>query len=150
MELLKSFQLLKLSVRFLPYGTVAIAVCILISGCTMIPAVDKADENEVIKITADKSPPAKRGIRKVISSHMSEIVSCYEDALDSNPDLFGKVVISFDLGETGKVTDSSIVSSEIPNAKFNNCLTSRIKSWVFPPQAKNKVTTVRYPFFFSN
>ncbi|NJM09901.1 MAG: FHA domain-containing protein [Bdellovibrionaceae bacterium] len=48
----------------------------------------------------------KEAIRRVIREHIREIRSCYEKELQRSPDLYGKIVLEWDIEEEGRVTRS--------------------------------------------
>ena len=92
-------------------------------------------------------------IRRVIQANMRVIRTCYERQLNRNPDLFGKVIITWEIGEQGRVMSASVKSSELGEKggkEVGDCLVQNFKTWKFPEPPPNQQVTVSYPFFFSN
>ncbi len=89
-------------------------------------------------------------IRRVIMSQLRVIRTCYERELNRNPDLFGKLVLEWTIGEQGRILSVGTKSSELGNTNVAECVMSRLKTWKFPEPPPNEQVTVAYPFFFSN
>lgn len=92
----------------------------------------------------------KEAIRRVIREHLREIRNCYERELQRTPDLYGKIVLQWDIGEFGRVEDARVKSNEIGNNDVANCVISRLRTWKFPDPPKGVVGRVVYPFVFSS
>ena len=92
----------------------------------------------------------KEAIRRVIREHIREIRSCYERQLQSNPDLYGKLVIQWDIEEAGRVTRTEVKSNALGNDAVAQCIMSRLKTWKFPDPPQGVVGRVVYPFVFSS
>ncbi len=93
----------------------------------------------------------KEAIRRVIMANLRVIRSCYEKQLNRHPDLFGKLVLSWDIGEQGRVVATRVKSNELGNREVADCITDKLKGWRFPEPPANQVVVVEaYPFFFSN
>jgi hypothetical protein len=79
------------------------------------------------------------------------IKSCYEFQLNKNKELMGKLVLSWEIGEQGRVVSAKVRSNELGNAEVANCIMRNLKTWRFPEPPSNQVVEVEsYPFFFSN
>lgn len=92
----------------------------------------------------------KEAIRRVIMANYRVIKACYERELNRAPDLIGKLVIEWDIGEKGAVLRTAVKSNELGNRAVAECLMNRLKTWRFPEPPTNQVVTVAYPFVFSN
>lgn len=92
----------------------------------------------------------KEAIRRVIRANLTAIQKCYERELNRTPDLVGKLVIEWDIGEQGVVLRTGVRSNELGSREVANCLMARLKTWRFPEPPANEVVTVAYPFVFSN
>lgn len=92
----------------------------------------------------------REAIRRVIQANLRVIRACYERQLNRNPDLFGKLVISWEIGEQGRVVSAHVKSNELGNREVGDCVVDRLKGWRFPEPPSNQVVEVSYPFFFSN
>jgi hypothetical protein len=48
----------------------------------------------------------------------------------------------------GKVMQATTAETQMKNANVENCLASRIKTWVFPKPKGGGIVIVNYPFVF--
>lgn len=92
----------------------------------------------------------KEAIRRVIREHIREIRSCYERELQRSPDLYGKLVLEWDIEEGGRVSRCVVKSNALGNDTVASCISSRLKTWKFPDPPKDMVGRVSYPFVFSS
>jgi hypothetical protein len=92
----------------------------------------------------------REAIRRVIREHLREIRNCYERELQRTPDLYGKVVITWDIVEGGRVSQAGVSRNEIGSSAVGECIASRLKTWRFPDPPKDQVGRVSYPFVFSS
>ena len=93
----------------------------------------------------------REAIRRVILANLRVIRTCYERQLNRRPDLFGKLVLSWDIGEQGRVVAVRTKSNELGSREVADCIMDRLKTWRFPEPPSNQIVEVEaYPFFFSN
>lgn len=93
----------------------------------------------------------REAIRRVVRQNLRAIQTCYERELNRNPDLFGKVVIKWTIGEQGRVMRASVGSNEMAKApRVAECVRDIIRSARFPEPPTNEEVEVAYPFFFAN
>lgn len=89
-------------------------------------------------------------INAVVQRHRAEIRACYDSALQRNPKLSGKIVMSFSIQPNGIVSTVGVKESTIGDAGLESCIGSRIKSWVFPkPEAPVVTEVAAYPFYLN-
>lgn len=89
-------------------------------------------------------------INEVVQRHRSEIRACYDAALQRNPGLRGKVVVAFNIAPNGIVQSAVVKESTLGDSALGNCITSRVKSWVFPKPEAPVITEVSaYPFYLN-
>jgi predicted component of type VI protein secretion system len=101
---------------------------------------------EVISGTIDRE-----AIRRVILANIKTIRACYERELNRKPDLFGKLVLSWDIGEQGRVVGTRVKSNELGSQAVADCILANLKTWRFPEPPTNQVVEIEaYPFLFSN
>ena len=91
----------------------------------------------------------REAIRRVIQANLRSFRTCYERQLNRNPDLFGKVIIEWTLGEQGRVLSARTKSSEV-GSDVAGCVRDIIRTLRFPEPPANQEVTVVYPFYFSN
>ncbi|GAB4358476.1 MAG: hypothetical protein Kow006_26940 [Gammaproteobacteria bacterium] len=86
-------------------------------------------------------------IQLVFDRNKTAIYNLYNRALRTNPAMKGKVVIRLTISPDGKVTNISIVSSELGDQKLERKLVLRVKRFRFEP--KNvAATTLNYTMDF--
>lgn len=93
----------------------------------------------------------REAIRRVIRANLRVIRTCFERQLNRNPDLSGKIVLGWDIGEQGRVLATRVKSNELGNREVADCIMERLKTWRFPEPPTNQVVEVEaYPFVFKN
>jgi TonB family protein len=85
---------------------------------------------------------------KVIKRHQNEIKFCYEQELQKNPALAGKVAVAWTIDATGGVSEANISESSISNANVESCIEQRIRRWKFPEPQGGGVVNVTFPWIF--
>jgi len=90
----------------------------------------------------------KETVRRYIQSKMNQIRWCYQQEVQKNPDLAGQVVFQWIITPTGKVIGVKVVSSSLGNAAVEECIASRIATWIFPSPKGGGTVKVSYPFIF--
>ncbi|MBX3022556.1 MAG: AgmX/PglI C-terminal domain-containing protein [Bdellovibrionales bacterium] len=92
----------------------------------------------------------KTAIRETVRSHAKEILACYDAQLESKPELEGRLIMQWDIGEKGKTANVRVVQPFEP--AVDDCVALKIESWTFPtePSEKGKVGRIVFPFVFSS
>jgi len=89
-------------------------------------------------------------INAVVQRHRAEIRACYDAALQRNPNLRGKVVVAFMIQPNGIVSFAGVKESTMGDSGLQNCIVSRVRTWVFPKPEAPVVTEVSaYPFYLN-
>ena len=84
-------------------------------------------------------------VQRRILARREELVACYEQALQGNPTLEGKLALTFDVSIEGKVTAASVDKSAAGAlAATGACMAERIKQWTFSSRGKPGLTRVVY------
>jgi pSer/pThr/pTyr-binding forkhead associated (FHA) protein len=93
----------------------------------------------------------KEIIQRVIRKHRREIAFCYEQALQKNKTLAGRVKVKFTISGTGDVIAALVQkgSSTLKDSSVHSCMSSKIRRWVFPEPKGGGIVVVNYPFNFS-
>ena len=74
---------------------------------------------------SDDGDGSKGDIAKKVASRAQAVKACYETALRDNPDVSGKVKVSFTVGTAGTVTDVTVSGAE---GGFKDCIEGKFKS----------------------
>lgn len=82
-------------------------------------------------------------VRRVIRRHIAEVRFCYEQSLQSRPDLEGRVAIRFVIAPGGSVQMSAVAENSV-DARVGSCVNDAVRRWTFPQAASP--TGVTYPF----
>lgn len=85
-------------------------------------------------------------IQATIAKYLSQIRACYEEQLQANPGLAGQVTMDFVIGGQGDVTTAKVGRSTLGNSAAENCIATRMRSWVFPKPVGGVNVKVNYPF----
>ncbi len=90
-------------------------------------------------------------IRSVIQRNLSKIRFCYETQLAKAPQLEGKIVVSFTIGQNGNVTSATDASeAAFPEKKVTQCVLMRFRQLEFPKPLGGGVVNVKYPLVFKS
>jgi C-terminal processing protease CtpA/Prc len=92
----------------------------------------------------------KEAVRKIIRKNLASFKKCYDNEVNDNPDIGGKVVLSWDISDTGELKTANIKSSDLKNLNAEECIVSTVKTLKFPEAAKGTTINVSYPFVFAN
>ena len=88
-------------------------------------------------------------IRKVMKSHNKAIQGCYETELAKDDSLNGKLMVSFIIGEDGKVLAAEMKSDGVGSAALAECVLQRVGAMGFPAPTGGAVK-VSYPIVFQS
>jgi TonB family protein len=89
---------------------------------------------------------SKETIRRTIHRNLNQVRFCYEQGLQTRPDLQGRVAVRFIIGASGEVRVAAIESSNLNDARVDACITSAVKRWSFPAPDGAGIVSVTYPF----
>lgn len=90
----------------------------------------------------------KEEVGAVIHGHMGEVRYCHEAAMLQNPKIEGRLVIQFKIDPRGRVEMASTEYSTLPKGSLEECVRTRLVSWMFPKPRGGVHVTVSYPFNF--
>lgn len=97
---------------------------------------------------AQNSTLDQNSILDVIKKNKRGIQACYEQELQKNPELQGKVVLKLTVGEDGKVSEYEIESSTLDNEEVHKCMLTRVRRWQFP-KPEGGPASFSLPFVFT-
>jgi len=110
-------------------------------------------KDKAVKITPsakfDMSGGGKldRGVvKKYIRKQLAKIRWCYQKAFQKNPELEGKITVSFIISPTGSVMSAKVVASTLGDKDLEGCIEKKIRTWRFPAPSGGGVVKVNYPF----
>ncbi len=85
-------------------------------------------------------------VKAVVSAKTPQVRACYEKELKKSSGLSGKVVVSWTISASGKVSGARMVRNTTRNSAMVPCMIRAVSSWTFP-QAESPFD-VEYPFVF--
>lgn len=85
-------------------------------------------------------------IRRVVRRHLNEVRFCYEQQLNTRPDLEGRVVINWIISPTGAVQRATVANSTLRDQQVEQCIAQAVRRWTFPAPDGGGVVGVNYPF----
>lgn len=104
------------------------------------PRVRKVYRHKTVTYEGEK-------VREVIVRRSGEIRACYAAVTKKNPNVYGTLVLEWEIGGLGKVGKVSVVESL--RRELDSCIASRLKTWTFPAPPGKAVAKVRFPFQFT-
>jgi outer membrane biosynthesis protein TonB len=111
-------------------------------------------ENEVRAADPRMESPEVEGdlsadvIKDVMKKNLRAMKDCYERQLKRFPTLQGKIVISFEIVDSGKVQGVDFVEDTVKNSEVKSCILGRARFWRFPRPSGGSVF-VSFPLVFT-
>ena len=114
------------------------------AGCANTPSTQELDFKDSVS-----AKTSKEKIRNVIRTNKDVIKSCYEDGLNRNANLKGKVILKWSIITGGFVSKNEVIANTTNDKVFGECIAEKVKTFVFPdPGEKSGIVT--FPFLFSS
>lgn len=107
------------------------------SGATPIPLGQEASVAKGLD---------KDMIAAVIAKNLGQVRFCYEQGLQSDAKLSGRVAVDFVIGGNGLVKVAGVESTTLNSKMIEDCLVMRLKTWKFPLPDGGVDVKVSYPF----
>jgi hypothetical protein len=85
-------------------------------------------------------------IADVINRNLGQVRFCYEQGLQGDPALAGRVAVDFVIGGNGQVKSASVGSTTLNSKVVEDCILLRLKTWKFPLPEGGSDVKVSYPF----
>jgi hypothetical protein len=89
---------------------------------------------------------SREEIEKVVNGNRNEILFCYLKELERDASLFGKVSMKWTIVAGGRVTDLKTVENTTGSRSLENCIRSRVSTWVFPSPPPGSKADVEWPW----
>lgn len=87
-------------------------------------------------------------VRRVVLRNMGQITRCHEQGLQQNPELAGRVVVTFSIQPNGSVLTSAVRENSTQLPSVGTCIANAIRTWQFT--APQSLVTVHYPFLLQH
>jgi len=85
-------------------------------------------------------------IAAVINRNLGQVRFCYEQGLQADPNLNGRVAVAFTIGGNGAVKAANVDNSTMNSKAIEDCIVMRLKTWQFPLPQGGVDVKVTYPF----
>ncbi|MDX9730362.1 MAG: AgmX/PglI C-terminal domain-containing protein [Bdellovibrionales bacterium] len=85
-------------------------------------------------------------IADVINRNLGQVRFCYEQGLQGDPALAGRVAVDFTIGSNGQVKVASVGSTTLNSKLVEDCILLRLRTWKFPLPEGGMDVKVSYPF----
>ena len=110
---------------------------------------DSESESEIVPW-----PLTAEGIRGAVDDQKQEIKHCYEQWLKLEPDIAGRVVVTFtiagDEDDRGRVTDVDLAESELEHTFMEGCVLNVFGELPFEAPEGGGEVEVNYPLMFAS
>ena len=109
----------------------------------------KARDKDAVGSASSQHPGtlSREQVLSVIGQHMGKIQSCYEQSLEEDPELAGKITFEWVVAEDGKVASPEVVSDTMGTPQVSACILKIIKDLKFA-EPEGGSAQVRFPFIF--
>jgi hypothetical protein len=87
-------------------------------------------------------------IKSEMNKRLRSLKDCYDRALKRNPSLKGKIVLSFEIQESGRISSLNLEDDSVGSAEVKSCIAERARSWRFPQPSGGSVF-VSFPLVFT-
>jgi hypothetical protein len=84
-------------------------------------------------------------VQQYIRRHLNEIKWCYQDRLQQNRKLTGKLTLAFTILPSGHVGNPHCTNSTLGDAALESCIANKMSRWKFPQPSDGGVVEVAYP-----
>lgn len=71
-------------------------------------------------------------VHRISRAHISEVVSCYDASLKSEPDLGGRMAVTFQVRADGKVEKAELSGPAAAEEDLTACVAKAVRAWKLP------------------
>ncbi len=95
-----------------------------------------------------KGSMSRSVIQRVARRRRNEVRRCYEQGLQSQPDLEGRVTMRILINPSGAVQTAAVASSTLGNIEVEQCIARTMRRWTFPQPQDGGIIVVTWPYRF--
>ena len=88
-------------------------------------------------------------IMRVVRRNQAAVRYCYENELQRQPNLHGRIEIRWRITRSGTVSSASVGSTTMRNARVEGCIVRQVRNWRFDQPDGGEVD-VNFPFIFGS
>ena len=85
-------------------------------------------------------------IADVVRRNLGQVRFCYEQGLQLDPRLAGRVSVAWTIDPRGGVKIARVKKTSLNNSSVEQCIIKRLRTWKFPLPENNVEVKVSYPF----
>jgi hypothetical protein len=85
-------------------------------------------------------------VADVIAKNIGQVRFCYEQGLQGDPALAGRVEVAWTINGNGQVTGANVANTTLNSKLVEDCILLRLRSWKFPLPDGGADVKVSYPF----
>lgn len=83
-------------------------------------------------------------VRRVVARNQAQILHCYEQLLNRQPEASGRVIVEFVVVPSGSVSAASVRENATGDTGLASCIANAVRRWSYPE--REAVTAVQFPF----
>ncbi len=95
------------------------------------------------------SPEDTSSVQRTMKRYTGRVKQCYERELKGNPDLAGKVTVSFDIDTSGNVSGVQVAANTTGNDSLGECIKKVVARIRFVPPPEDDMEVAGYPFILA-
>lgn len=118
-------------------------------GTAVKDAVELKGKVDTGAAEMSSSPEDQATVSSTMKKYVGRVRQCYERELKSNPDLAGKVTVSFEISTAGTVSGVDIAGNTTGNAELGECIKNVVARIRFNPAPAADVSVGGYPFILA-
>jgi hypothetical protein len=112
---------------------------------------DRAIEPKIIESAPRLSGELDaKTVQQYIRRQLPGVKWCYQDRLQQNPKLAGKLTLAFTILPSGGVANAQTASSTLGDAELESCIRNKMSRWKFPSPKDGGVVEVAYPLILKS
>lgn len=85
-------------------------------------------------------------INAVVQRNLGQVIYCYEQGLQANPQLTGQVTVNFQIAPNGLVSVANVGQTNLNSRSVESCIVGKLRTWKFPRPKGDVSVRVTYPF----
>ncbi|MCB9664945.1 MAG: biopolymer transporter ExbD [Alphaproteobacteria bacterium] len=86
---------------------------------------------------------------EVLQAGLGRFQACFEAALGRRAGLTGRVIVQVDVGPSGEIMGTELVTSTAEDAELEACMVDALQGLSFPALGDQKTARIQYPFLLS-
>jgi TonB family protein len=88
-------------------------------------------------------------VGRYIKRYWAQFKYCYERELTKDPNLYGKITVTFTIAGNGRVSEANVIQTTMHNANVEECVLRVVRRIRFPAPKGGGEVIVTYPFMFT-